>query len=842
MFNTKSPPAAAFRAVILGASISLVLIWGTALAASGARSVVPQTADHPKAGKAESFATRAPLRGATTFQSMPGPPPIVNVPICTAIFDQFGPQMVPDGAGGSILVWQDYRSGQLDIYAQRVNGAGVPQWAPNGVPVCKAAGFQWYPRAVPDGAGGAIVVWQDGRAGTEFDVYVQRVGSSGTALWPNGGVAVCAAANDQTLPTVVSDGQGGAVIAWSDQRGADADIYAQRINTNGAVQWAANGVALCTATGAQQSLTIASDGLSGGIVGWQDLRAGDTNPDLYARRINESGTLQWAADGEAVCTAVNAQAAPALIGDGAGGVIVSWEDHRGADADVYAQRFNGNGVPQWALDGVALGAASGDQQAVALCPDGAGGALMAWEDRRGGSADIYAQRVSDAGAPQWAPNGVTVCSAPTDQVTPAIAFDVIGGAVVAWSDARDAGNGLDIYVQHIQTDGSALWTADGILLCNSPNAQDLPSAISDGLGGAAVAWRDFRSGSYSDVFCQRVSAAGQVPDQCVPPDTLAQNSHISTISPQNYRTFRQTYFYWGGMGVRSSVGSDWDVEVYDRGSVGLAPYPTCFGNPLAGSFERSGVDFVICDFTDYQTPPGVYGARVYSYSGTGSAVFEWDGGPGLIPKADNANPNNGVSASNWTGVLDVWDVDLTAGVTYTFEFNNQTPQTDMRLYVFSSAGAPGYHVVPRTARVLETSSRWAFFTAPSTEPYGVVVTNENGEAGSYELKVWSATPIGVGDGPETPITGIRGLTPNPSRGRVQIQFAMREAGVASFEIFDMAGRMVAGIPGRRWDPGAWSVEWEGEGSNGSRMSAGIYFVQMKVNSQRVGLGRLALLR
>jgi len=54
---------------------------------------------------------------------------------------------------------------------------------------------------------------------------------------------------DQNV-TIVSDGAGGAIVTWSDFRGGDpkAHIYAQRMNATGTPQWAADGVALCTAT------------------------------------------------------------------------------------------------------------------------------------------------------------------------------------------------------------------------------------------------------------------------------------------------------------------------------------------------------------------------------------------------------------------------------------------------------------------------------------------------------------------------------------------------------------------------------------------------------------------
>src|SRR6187551_1414534 len=52
--------------------------------------------------------------------------PLVNVPICTATGAQTTPAIISDGAGGAIVAWADARSGNRDIYVQRISADGVP--------------------------------------------------------------------------------------------------------------------------------------------------------------------------------------------------------------------------------------------------------------------------------------------------------------------------------------------------------------------------------------------------------------------------------------------------------------------------------------------------------------------------------------------------------------------------------------------------------------------------------------------------------------------------------------------------------------------------------------------
>jgi len=96
------------------------------------------------------------------------------------------------------------------------------------------------------------------------------------ACWVQDGVAICTATGGQGFPRITSDGAGGAIVTWYDHRSGKGDIYAQRVNASGAIQWAANGVILCTATAVQEYPKIISDGAGGAIVTWWDLRGSDT--------------------------------------------------------------------------------------------------------------------------------------------------------------------------------------------------------------------------------------------------------------------------------------------------------------------------------------------------------------------------------------------------------------------------------------------------------------------------------------------------------------------------------------------------------------------------------------
>lgn len=371
-----------------------------------------------------------------------------GVALCNAGNEQTLPAITHDNGGGAIVTWTDHRDGAAgDIYIQRVDDTGTPLWTTNGVALCNIANEQSDATIAADNAGGAIVAWKDFRSGTTYDIYAQRVNASGIPQWTPGGVVVCSAANHQTVPKIVAVGGGATVVTWEDTRsGSSFNIYAQKLSDFGVPQWTANGVAVCSAPSIQPA--IVQDGTGGAVVTFYRSPA-----DIYVQRVGTSGLPLWTIDGVALCTAAGTQSSPAIVTAGIGGAMVTWMDRRnGTNDDIYTQRVNGSGVPQWAANGVALCTAANDQYFPTIVRDGANGAIVTWSDVRSGSlSDIYTQRVDNAGIPQWTTDGVALTTG-GDGIFPAIVSDDAEGAIVTWHDFRN-GAGADIYAQHVLASG-----------------------------------------------------------------------------------------------------------------------------------------------------------------------------------------------------------------------------------------------------------------------------------------------------------------------------------------------------------------------------------------------------
>src|SRR5262249_7456612 len=160
------------------------------------------------------------------------------------------------------------------------------------------------------------------------------------AGWPANGVQLAPTLANQFLPSITGDGAGGAFTAWQDQRGADADVYLQHVDASGArvAGWPAAGLGVATGPGAQTAPLLAAEGSGGVCVAWQQPGAG--GDDVYLQRIGPGGARAagWAVPGNAVCTAPGDQHLAGAVPDGAGGVLLAWQDQRSGNWDVYASR------------------------------------------------------------------------------------------------------------------------------------------------------------------------------------------------------------------------------------------------------------------------------------------------------------------------------------------------------------------------------------------------------------------------------------------------------------------------------------------------------------------------
>jgi hypothetical protein len=269
----------------------------------------------------------------------------VRLPSSYPFFNADRLDATTDGAGGLIAAFPYYdvtASGSKDIGVFRLAADGSRPWGDQPVPLIFAAFDQEDPRLVPDGAGGAIIVWTDPRDPARGpDIYALRIDANANRSrgWAYYGQPVCDAPGPQSQPRILSDGQGGAWVTWVDQRsGLDGDLRYSHVLGSGllAAGFTSSGTVLCDAPGAQGDVDLAGDGAGGFFAVWRDDRSG--NADVYAQHVLPDGAISagWPANGRALTIALGAQDQPSIASVTAGRAVVAWRDGRAAATRIYS--------------------------------------------------------------------------------------------------------------------------------------------------------------------------------------------------------------------------------------------------------------------------------------------------------------------------------------------------------------------------------------------------------------------------------------------------------------------------------------------------------------------------
>lgn len=410
----------------------------------------------------------------------------------------------------------------LGLTATPCGAIAAPSW----FPISDSAHDDYVVAAISDGARGALIAWFTQLGPSESDIYIQRAPGDGRPPpgWPLSGLAVCTAPGEQYVSAMIPDGEGGAFVAWTDDRDGADEIYLHHVLHDGNVDpgWPVDGLRITPATASTRSAPrIAGDGAGGAYVAWSEDRFGPTGIDVFMQRVTQAGSVAagWPAGGMVVCGAPEAQYVAAVASGDAGAYVV-WLDHRdGVEGAAYVQLVlpDGSFPLAWVVGGTPLGigpAAQSEVEAIVM-PDG--GVLAVWRDLRDEPihGDLYGGRVLAPGgrAPGWPGSGRKLVSAPGIDWQAQLVPDDAGGAFLAWTDGR-AGEEFDadIYALRVTAAGDPApgWPANGVPVCAEPHDQREPRIVGDGSGGLFVFWLDARAGTPGDydVYVRRMGRDG----------------------------------------------------------------------------------------------------------------------------------------------------------------------------------------------------------------------------------------------------------------------------------------------------------------------------------------------
>ncbi|MBT6001802.1 MAG: T9SS type A sorting domain-containing protein [Candidatus Marinimicrobia bacterium] len=404
------------------------------------------------------------------------------------------------GAPGEMIFgWSDTRTGDRDIYVQKIDTSGNKLWGDTGIRATVAAGRQEDPVLVSDGSGGAYLAWIDYRDDEYGDVYAQHIDSNGNLSWDASGVPLAVNAGSQQSANMARGATGVAYVIWNDgSQSESGDIFGTVLTTAGPLaSGGTNGLPVVNASGTQTNHSIETSG-SEVVVVWRDTR--DTNdPDIYGQRLDVNFTGLWGENGLMVCGNASDQVYPKVAPADGDRVAVSWLDNRNnIKTDIFSQLLDVNGNPVWAVDGIPLTNLASEQSFSRVKSNGVDRIYYVWQDFRNNAQDpdIFIQSLDFSGTPVWTDGGIPVVTADLKQLQPRFTLGDAGGVYITWLDERNGGYPQsDIYIQYVNVDGSMAFVADGLALTSGKKYQNGGLVRPDGNGGALVVWSNASTGS-----------------------------------------------------------------------------------------------------------------------------------------------------------------------------------------------------------------------------------------------------------------------------------------------------------------------------------------------------------
>jgi len=413
----------------------------------------------------------------------------LGLPIATGPDDQVCKGICTDGSGGSIVLIQ-----APAMTAQRIDRLGRLVWAPEGIVLSPAGGPTANTGAsiASDGNGGAFAAWVvAGQA--SYPLYtklrLQRVRADGTLLTLYGTDVSGTDGTSYDSPGLIPDGAGGVFLAWLGPRtSTTSEVYVQRIDASGTLLWSEPS-RVSQGDLSRVGPSYASDGAGGIVIAWKE--PGQTSTAVLAQRIDGSGTARWGSDGIVLSASGPYNGAIAVGDDGQGAFVVAWPGVQ----DLRAQKIDAAGVPEWADGGVTV-ANVATESASDVIADDEGGVYIGMVRRGAASLDLFVQHLDADGVALWDPAGLCVGE---ERISSAgylnrfwlqLVVDGEGGTIAAWSEFAEPplDNDTDCRAQRFDSAGNRLWGSFGAVVSTAPQSQDMPFMIPDGKAGATVAW------------------------------------------------------------------------------------------------------------------------------------------------------------------------------------------------------------------------------------------------------------------------------------------------------------------------------------------------------------------
>ncbi len=229
-----------------------------------------------------------------------------------------------------------------------------------------------------------------GGAGTAIDVYTSS--ASPQRSIQNG-----------YFPAALSDGNGGAVVAWYDT-GSARNAWIQHVHAHGSLRFAQDGLAVSTVSSMTELRLSASaaylPAVDQYVVAYERSNPLQSLYGLGAQRVDAAGNLLWGEGAGLDLIPLNSGNHKSFISVKAApsnGAVIAWLDYQGANGPMFvkAARLGADGALTWGPNFLNVATASTNKGRLSMTHVvGSDMLISGWADGAAGAADIKVQNIN----------------------------------------------------------------------------------------------------------------------------------------------------------------------------------------------------------------------------------------------------------------------------------------------------------------------------------------------------------------------------------------------------------------------------------------------------------------
>lgn len=351
-------------------------------------------------------------------------------------------------------------------------------------------GVQALPAVAVAADGSFVVAWEsDGQAEAGYGTFLRRFDASGEPLGDDQQVNTVTA-GDQWDADIGVFADGGFVVVWDDDSGADGDargVFGRLFDANGVAQGIEFQLS-ASGTGDHNDPVVATAPDGGFLVAWEIERAGSGLAEDLEYRLFDSDGMAVSGDVPLNTNQADDQEDLDLAADADGNFVAVWESfgQDGSFDTIIARRIDSAGVLASAEIQVNV-STEGNQQNPGVAMGGDGRFLVVWEDevQNPMATSVYGRFF---GADGVAITGeLSISTGGAAAADPRAAIDGEGHGIVVWEGLGQDGSGTAIVTSTVDASGMVV-QAEQVVNTDTLGDQIRPQVAANEAGASVVVW------------------------------------------------------------------------------------------------------------------------------------------------------------------------------------------------------------------------------------------------------------------------------------------------------------------------------------------------------------------